>query len=123
MKKATKESIKIARHINAWLNEYILSQKSVSNHTLKSYRDTLSLYMKFLQAEKKIDSSKLCPECFGKTYIEDWLKWLMDKRACGAETCNNRLAALRAFLSYLAAEEVDLMHLYFDVSKNEFSPH
>lgn len=53
MKKATNESVMIARHINSFLNDYVPSQKSRSSHTLKSYQYALALYIGFLDTEKK----------------------------------------------------------------------
>jgi len=111
MKKATNESVMIARHINAFLNEYVSSQKSCSSHTLKSYQYTLSLYIGFLKTEKGIRAETLCGECFSRAVIEEWLQWLMEQRGCSPETCNNRLASLRAFLKYLGSREILLLHL------------
>ncbi len=108
MKKATNESIIIARHINAFLNVYVPSQKSHSSHTLKSYQYALALYIGFLETEKEISSESLCDECFSRTIIEEWLRWLMELRGCSPETCNNRLASLRAFLKYLGSREIRL---------------
>jgi len=81
VKKATGESVMIARHINGFLNEYVPSQKSSSSHTLKSYRYALALYIGFLDTEKQISAESLCGRCFDRPVIEEWLKWLMDKRA------------------------------------------
>ncbi len=53
MKKATNESVIIARHINTFLNEYVPSQKTHSSHTLKSYQYALTLYIGFLETEKR----------------------------------------------------------------------
>lgn len=111
MKKATNESVKIARHINAFLNEYVPSQKTHSNHTLKSYQYALTLYIGFLETEKGISAEKLCGRCFSRTIIEEWLQWLMKQRGCSPETCNNRLASLRAFLKYLGSKEILLLYL------------
>ena len=117
MKKAINESIMIARHINTFLNEYVPSQKSRSSHTLKSYQYALALYIGFLNTEKKISAESLCGECFGRTIIEEWLKWMMGKRGCSPETCNNRLASLRAFLKYLGSREISLLYLYQDATR------
>ncbi|MEC1759835.1 tyrosine-type recombinase/integrase [Schinkia azotoformans] len=111
MKKAKNESIIIARHINTFLNEYVPSQKSRSNHTLKSYQYALSLYIGFLETEKGISVEGLCGGCFSRTIIEEWLQWLMEQRGCSPETCNNRLASLRAFLKYLGGREIRLLYL------------
>ena len=117
MKKATNESVVIARHINAFLNEYVPSQKSRSSHTLKSYQYALALYISFLEAEKGISAERLCGGCFSRTMIEEWLQWLMELRGCSPETCNNRLASLRAFLKYLGSREILKLYLSEDATR------
>jgi site-specific recombinase XerD len=109
--RATNESVVLARHINAFLNEYVPSQKTKSAHTLKAYSDALSLYIGFLETKKSINSSNLNGNCFCAANIEDWLVWLMESRSCSPETCNNRLASLRAFLKYLGSRDVSCLHL------------
>ena len=117
MKKATNESVIIARHINAFLNEYVPSQKSRSSHTLKSYQYALSLYIGFLETKKGISAERLCGGCFSRSIIEEWLQWLMELRGCSPETCNNRLASLRAFLKYLGSREILLLYLSEDATR------
>ena len=117
MKKATNESVIIARHINAFLNEYIPSQKSRSSHTLKSYQYALTLYIGFLETEKRISAESLCGGCFSRIIIEEWLQWLIEQRGCSPETCNNRLASLRAFLKYLGSKQILLLHLSEDATR------
>ena len=102
MKKATEESVMIARYMSAFLDEYVPSRMSSSSHTLKSYNYVLSLYIGFLETEKGIHTGNLHRECFSREYIEKWLIWLVEKRGCSPQTCNNRLASLRVFLKYLA---------------------
>jgi site-specific recombinase XerD len=109
--RATKESIALAKYINTFLNEYVPSQKTKSAHTLKSYSDALSLYIGFLETEKRINLSNLNGDCFCAANIEDWLVWLMESRLCSPETCNNRLASIRAFLKYLGTRDVLYLHL------------
>ena len=116
MKKATNESVMIARHINAFLNEYVPSQKTHSSHTLKSYQYALTLYIGFLETEKGISAERLCGVCFGRKTIEEWLQWLMEQRGCSPETCNNRLASLRVFLKYLGIREISLLYLSEDAT-------
>jgi site-specific recombinase XerD len=111
MKKATNESVIIARHINAFLSEYVPSQKSRSSQTLKSYQYALVLYIGFLETEKGIGAESLCSGCFSRPIIEEWLQWIMEQRGCSPETCNNRLASLRAFLKYLGSREISLLYL------------
>lgn len=117
--RATNESVVIARHINAFLNEYVPSQKTRSAHTLKAYSDALSLYVGFLETEKGIKASTLNGDCFCAVNIEEWLVWLMEIRTCSPETCNNRLASLRAFLKYLGSRDILYLHLSQSASQIE----
>lgn len=112
MKKAKNEAYKIAQYIYKWINEYTPSIKSNSPHTIKTYMMTLSLFVKFLETEKRIDSSTLSFTCLSRTNIEEWILWLKNKRGCSPETCNIRLAALRAFLKYLAENEIACLSIY-----------
>lgn len=111
MKKSNNESLQISRYINGFLNEYMPSQKTRSEHTLKSYNTALSLFIDFLEVEKGIDSFSLNSECFSVPYIEEWLQWLMIKRGCSPESCNVRLGSLRTFLNYLSEREVSMLHI------------
>lgn len=116
MKKAKNESIVLARHIHTFLSEYAPSQKGQSEHTLKSYEYAISLYISFLEKEKRIRSESFCSSNFDRNTIEEWLKWLADTRKCSPATCNNRLASLRVFLKYLGERDISLLYLYEDAS-------
>jgi site-specific recombinase XerD len=92
-------------------SKYAPSQQSSSTHTIRAYAQALSLYIGFLEIEKKIVPAVLGPQCFCRAYIEQWLTWLVKKRGSSPETCNNRLGALRAFLKYLGSRDITLLFL------------
>ncbi len=117
MKKPTKESIRIAGYISEFLDCYVLSQKTDSINTLKSYEDALVLYLSFLESEKKVGRDSLGASCFQHTVIEQWLVWLRESRGCSPESCNNRLASLRTFLKYLGSREVAYLHFYLEAAQ------
>jgi len=117
MKKSNNEAVIIARHINTFLHEYMPSQKTRSEHTLKSYETAISLYLGFLETEKRINSSNLRAESFNSQHIEEWLQWFIEKRNCSPETCNIRLASLRVFLTYLGKREVSMLYLSSEASQ------
>ena len=112
MKKAKNEALMLAKYIHNWICIYTPSIRSNSQHTIRSYIVTLSLFVSFLETEKKIVSSSLNYECFSKAYIEEWILWLQQNRNCCRETCNLRIAALRAFLKYLAEQDLTFLSLY-----------
>ena len=86
-------------------------------NTLKSYRDTLALYLTYLEEEKKVQCGSLSADVFHHTVIEEWLAWLQKSRKNSPDSCNNRLAALRAFLKYLSGRDAVYLHLYLEASE------
>jgi site-specific recombinase XerD len=117
MKQSNKEAYKIAYYIHSWLSEYAPSLKSGSSHTLKSYSHTLSLFVSFLESDKKIVPSAFCSGCFSRNVIEEWILWLKNKRNNSPETCNNRLASMRAFLKYLGDRDISFLYLSQEASQ------
>ena len=116
MKKPTKESVKIAGYVYDFLNVYAPSHKTESQHTLRSYEDTLALYMKFLETEKKVRSEDLRNSCFQRMVIEEWLEWLKNTRKCSPQSCNNRLASMRVFLKYMGSRDVSYLIFYHEAA-------
>lgn len=112
MKKASKEAYELAKHIHNWLYVHIPSIQSCSLHTIRTFSTTLSLFVRFLEKEKKINPCSLNDGCFSKSYIEEWILWLKQERGCSPQTCNIRLTALRGFLKYLADRDISYLSTY-----------
>ncbi len=108
--KNNKEAARMAGYISEFLHDYAPQFLTSSEHTLKSYRDALTLYIVFL--EKSITHDSLGRHCFERDFIEEWIIWLKDVRHSSPETCNIRLGSLRAFLEFLGNKEVGLLYLY-----------
>lgn len=58
MKKPTRESMELATYIHGFLTEYAPVHLTTSEHTLKNYKTSLSLYLVFLQEGCSITPSK-----------------------------------------------------------------
>jgi len=110
MVKRNNEAMKMARYIHDFLNDYAPKLLTTSKHTLKSYRDALSLYIKFLESEG-ITPSNFSKACFARPIIEKWIIWLKETRDCSPATCNVRLGSFRVFLEFLSSREIDFIHL------------
>lgn len=113
MKRNDKEAAQMAGYISEFLNSYAPIALTNSEHTLKSYKDALVLYIAFLESEG-ITPSQLAKSCFEKTVVERWLLWLKEERGCCPETCNVRLGSLRVFLEFLGSKDIGLLCLYQD---------
>lgn len=88
--------------IRRFLLEYMVGERNLAHNTQRSYRDTLRLLLPFAArtARRRIDQLKI--EDLSAARIRDFLKELEAKRACGAATRNQRLAAIRSFSRFIA---------------------
>ncbi|MGC6173955.1 tyrosine-type recombinase/integrase [Lacrimispora sp. 38-1] len=116
MKKSTNEGVCLARHISFFVNDYVSSFLTESEHTIRAHKYTLTLYITYLYTIKGVTINKLNASCFNRSNIEDWILWLKNERNCCSETCNNRLACLRVFLKYLGSKEIDYLYLYHEAT-------
>lgn len=106
MKKPNKEAVAFSRHINDWLTVYVPTVQSSSAHTVKNHHDALSLFLHFITQVKGLDARTFSFKLLERQVIEEWILWLKNDRKNSSETCNNRLASIRAFIKYLSEKDV-----------------
>lgn len=110
-RKPGKEACLIATYINNWITEYVPVICNASPKTVQAYKAAITLYLLFLETDKGVSPSTLCFRHFDHDYVEEWLKWLKEKRGCCPYTCNCRLASLRAFVKYVGTRDVTYLYL------------
>ena len=113
MRKNKSEAALFARYISEFLHDYAPCFLTHSDHTLRSYRDTINLYIAFLE-EEGITPASFGRNTFEKPLIEKWIRWLLSERHSCPDTCNVRLGSLRVFLEFLASKDVSLLYLYHE---------
>lgn len=116
MRKSNNEAIAIAKHISAFLNDYLYFQGH-SENTIKNHEYAISMYLRFLEKEKRIVPEKLSGSCFSRDLIEEWIRWMTDVRGCSPQTCNVRLGSLRRFLKYLGDKDISLLYISEEASR------
>lgn len=99
-----KETLKFAPLLERYFLSYMITQKKVSPRTVATYRDSFTLYIRFLKSEYRIDTSKIEIEHFSLDYLAAFGDYLENKRQCSASTINLRISAIKSFLSYAAVE-------------------
>lgn len=99
-----------------FLADYLVTRRNFSDKTVRSYRQSLNLLRNYFREEKGISFDKLDFSCFSRSSIYDFLMWLKDDRNSSAQTLNLRLSAIKSFLKYSSEEDMELMHVYLDVS-------
>lgn len=124
MKKISKSSStlatqnrKMTKLIYEWHTAYVPSVKTTSAHTLRSYKLSLSLFLRYLQSERGITSFTLTPECFSVEVLTQWLTWLKKERHVSATTCNIRMAAIKNLTKYISGQMPEYAYIYMAVSE------
>ena len=112
--KKNDDPIKIARYMSDFLDSYAPSFLTTSEHTLKSCRDAIGLYVGFLE-NSGVTPEILSRKHFEKEWIEKWIMWMKETRRCSPDTCNVRLGSLRMFLQYLGSRDLCFRCLYQEV--------
>lgn len=82
----------------------LIAQRKVSPHTIASYRDTFRLLLGFAAKELERAPSKLTLAGLNAPLVAAFLDHIEKKRANGARSRNQRLAAIRSFFRYAALE-------------------
>ena len=98
MKSPTLSSI-----VQNFFQQYLVGERNLSPNTVLSYRDAVSLLLRFTSRKTGRDPDKLSLDDFDAQHIRDFLGWLEKDRACSPRTCNQRLAAMKAFFRYVAS--------------------
>jgi site-specific recombinase XerD len=109
--KKSNDAAKISRYMSDFLYDYAPNFLTSSTHTIKSYKDTLTIYVMFLESIG-VKPSSLDKKYFEKGCIEEWVKWMSNTRRCCPDTCNVRLGSLRVLLEYFGSRDVGFLYLY-----------
>ena len=94
-----------AKYMTEFLSVELPGQQGVSTNTIKSYRDTFTLLLKFCKETQNIQIEKLTIKRLNSELVISFLNWLENDRGNSINTRNQRLAALHAFFRFLQAEE------------------
>ena len=111
MKKS--ELQQLAEHYRDFIGEAV---RCGSAHTVKNHKVAMKLYLRYLEQVCKVKQGDFSVSHFDETVISKYLDWLCDVNGCKAQTCNVRLASIRAFLKYAARKDASLLWLYAKAS-------
>lgn len=95
-----------ARHLTIFLSDYLMTERGVSHHTLRSYAYTFDLMLDYMLEVKKIPAERIELKHLTRDCTTGFLDWLQTERKCTDNTRNARLAAIHAFCKYLQYEDI-----------------
>ncbi len=91
--------------------DYLTQQKGLRQSSVRSYRDTMRLFLPFVAKEARRPISRLKLEDLTLERVLAFLRHIERDRLNGIATRNQRLAALRTFVEYLGRRSPEALKL------------
>lgn len=90
--------------VEKFFREYLPALRGMSQHTIRSYRDALVLFLRFVSGHSGQRLEDLDLTTFTAEHVSQFLRFLEAERRNSIATRNARLAALHTFTRFLATE-------------------
>ncbi|MDT8442483.1 MAG: tyrosine-type recombinase/integrase [Desulfuromonadales bacterium] len=113
----------LAPLLQAFFIERLQSQRQASPHTVRAYKLTFSLLLRFARERIGKPPSRLCLEELDVSLVTSFLRHLEVDRNNSVRTRNARLAAIHSFFHYiapLAPEHADLIRRVLSIPQKRF---
>jgi integrase/recombinase XerD len=102
-------SIPLGQIVYSFIEDHLKTQKGLRPLSIKSYRDTLRLFLIFTARDAGRRIARLSLEHLTFERVVGFLRYLEDERHNQIRTRNQRLAALHGFFEYLASRVPEMM--------------
>ena len=99
-----------------FLEEYMPNRLGRSKATVKSYRDALTVFRRYLYEEKGVSIAKFRIADCTKELLLEFMSFLKNKGYTEG-TCNQRAAAVKSYLWFVADKDVAVKSVALAVSK------
>lgn len=110
MKKKTKSKNDFSFYLTNFFMIFLVNQKNVSQNTIKSYRDTFKLLLRYYAEKNNSNIKKITLDDFSKELIINFLDYLENEKHNSIATRNQRLASIHAFCKFVQSEEPAYMN-------------
>ena len=104
--------------IGDFLKVYLPSVRNRDPDTIDSYKNTINLYLLYLQKVFGITLMTVQSEDFNQKNIVSFMSWLKNERGNAAPTINHRLSDIRGFCKYLAKKKAITALSYEEIREN-----
>ena len=105
------------RLVRSWLTVYLPRSRRLSPHTIRSYKTALTALLTYLRETRGLDLTAVSFEAIDHATICGFTTWLADTRHLTTSSVNQRLAAIKSFLSFCAAEDPALVAIWLDIKQ------
>ncbi|MBW2742688.1 MAG: site-specific integrase, partial [Deltaproteobacteria bacterium] len=85
-----------AIRLTNFLGEYLSAQKNVSPNTIKAYRDTFTLLLRYCRDHLAVSPENLTLDTLNVPLVISFLNYVENEGNCSIRTRNHRLSVLHA---------------------------
>lgn len=96
---------------------FLSRQEKRSYDTVKAYRKSLTVFYEYVTVEKGINVMKFRFADCTYEFVLSYSQYLQEQKRLANSTVNQRLAALKAYLKYVADGNIELLQIYIGVQK------
>ena len=100
-----------------FLDIFLKSQINRSSDTIKAYRISLTAFYKYVTEVRKEKVMQFCFSNCTYEFVLTYSQYLQETLKLANSTVNQRLAALKSYLKYVADGDIGLMQTYIAVQK------
>ena len=102
-----------------FLDHYLPEQAKKSDNTVETYRDALTIFRRYISETRHLSIRNFCFDDCTHDLLLSFMEFLRDSGSA-PRTCNNRLAAIRAYLWYAADEDITIQPVALTASHVPF---
>ena len=90
-----------AESLQKFFEDYLVKERGLSRHTMRSYRDCFIRFIDFLSTTKRIKPKDISMSIMDRDLIVGFLNWLEDHNRCSVQTRNQRLSCMKSFFNFM----------------------
>ena len=109
--------------VRRFLVDYVIRERNYSPNTQHSYRDTFRLLLPFAAKRCRCPVESLTLGGIKPKLLREFIRHLEQVRHCGPSTINQRLAALRAWTRFVAANRPEHLEWSTQIQTIHFKKH
>lgn len=94
-------------YLSKFLKDYLVIERNMSFHTIRSYKKTFQIFIDYLVSTKKFKIKDITFENVTRDIITDFLNYLEEDKKNSIRTRNQRLAVIKSFYQYCMIDEID----------------
>ena len=87
------------RLVRTWLTIHLPRARRLSPHTIRSYKTALNALLDYLRETQHLELTGITFDVINRPTITGFTTWLLDIKHMSPSSANQRLAAIKSFLS------------------------